>query len=84
MHFFGLMGSLMFFLGFVAICIVIGLKIHALYTVGTSMLLGQNAYFQVSMLMMILGTMLFLAGFIGELVLRNSESRNDYQVKATI
>lgn len=84
MHFFGLIGSLMFFLGFVAICIVIGLKIHALYTVGTSMLLGQNAYFQVSMLMMILGTMLFLAGFIGELVLRNSESRNDYQIKATI
>lgn len=84
MHFFGLMGSLMFFIGFVAICIVIGLKIHALYTVGTSMLLGQNAYFQVSMLMMILGTMLFLAGFIGELVLRNSESRNDYQIKATI
>ena len=84
MHFFGLMGSLMFFIGFVAICIVIGLKIHALCTVGTSMLLGQNAYFQVSMLMMILGTVLFLAGFIGELVLRNSERRNEYQIKETL
>lgn len=84
MHFFGFIGSLMFLIGFMAICIVIGLKIHALCTVGTSMLLGQNAYFQVSMLMMILGTMLFLAGFIGELVLRNSETRNDYQIKLRI
>lgn len=84
MHFFGLIGSLMFVIGFVAICVVVGMKIHSLATVGTSMLLGTNPYFQVSMLMMILGTMLFLAGFIAELVLRNSTSRNDYLIKEQI
>lgn len=81
MHFFGLVGSLMFLIGFVAICVVVGMKIHALTTVGTSMLLGTNPYFQISMLMMILGCMLFLAGFLGELIIRNSQSRNDYLIK---
>ncbi|MBR0310028.1 MAG: glycosyltransferase family 2 protein [Paludibacteraceae bacterium] len=84
MHFFGLVGSLMFLIGMVAICVVIGMKIHALCTVGTSMLLGVNPYFHISILMMILGCMLFLAGFLGELIIRNSQSRNDYLIKETI
>ena len=81
MHFFGLVGSLMFLIGAIAICVVAGMKIHALCTVGTSMLLGVNPYFHISILMMILGCMLFLAGFLGELIIRNSQSRNDYLIK---
>ncbi len=81
MHFFGLVGSLMFLIGAIAILVVVGMKIHALCTVGTSMLLGVNPYFHVSILMMILGCMLFLAGFLGELIIRNSQSRNDYLIK---
>ena len=84
MHFFGLVGSLMFLIGAIAICVVIGMKIHALCTVGTSMLLGVNPYFHISILMMILGCMLFLAGFLGELIIRNSQSRNDYLIKEEI
>lgn len=84
MHFFGLVGSLMFLIGAVAICVVIGMKIHALCTVGTSMLLGVNPYFHISILMMILGCMLFLAGFLGELIIRNSQSRNDYLIREQI
>jgi len=84
MHFFGLVGSLMFLIGAIAICVVAGMKIHALCTVGTSMLLGVNPYFHISILMMILGCMLFLAGFLGELIIRNSQSRNDYLIKEEI
>ena len=84
MHFFGLVGSLMFLIGAIAICVVIGMKIHALCTVGTSMLLGVNPYFHISILMMILGCMLFLAGFLGELIIRNSQSRNDYLIREEI
>ena len=84
MHFFGLVGSLMFLIGAIAICVVIGMKIHALCTVGTSMLLGVNPYFHISILMMILGCMLFLAGFLGELIIRNSQSRNDYLISKTL
>ena len=51
---------------------------------GTSMLLGVNPYFHISILMMILGCMLFLAGFLGELIIRNSQSRNDYLIKEQI
>ena len=84
MHFFGFVGSLIFFLGFIAILVIIGMKIHALATVGTSMLLGVNPYFHLAILAMILGTMLFLAGFIGELVIRNSPERNYYMIDKTL
>ena len=80
MHFFGLVGSLIFLLGLVAIIVVVIMKIHALATVGTSMLLGQNPYFHVAILAMILGSMLFLAGFLGELIIRNSQERNHYLI----
>ena len=81
MHFFGLVGSLIFILGFIAILVVIGMKIHALATVGTSMLLGLNPYFHMAILAMILGSMLFLAGFLGELIIRNSQERNHYLIR---
>lgn len=80
MHFFGLIGSLIFLLGFVAICVVACMKIYALMTVGHSMLLGDNPYFHVSILCMILGSMLFLTGFLGELIIRNSPERNNYLI----
>lgn len=81
MHFFGLIGSLMFFIGMVAIFVVIGMKIYALSNHVYGGLLAQNPYFYVSMLMMILGSLLFLAGFLGELIIRNSQSRNDYLIR---
>ena len=84
MHFFGLVGSLMFFFGFVAICVVGGMKLYALHHGVHAMLVGVNPYFHISILMMILGCMLFLAGFLGELIIRNSPSRNDYLISKEI
>ena len=84
MHFFGLVGSLMFLIGFIAVIVVGGMKWYALAHHVPAMLVGVNPYFHIAILMMILGCMLFLAGFLAELVIRNSPSRNDYLIKEEI
>jgi len=84
MHFFGLVGSVMFFIGFIAVLVVGGMKLYALSHGVHAMLVGVNPYFHIAILMMILGCMLFLAGFLAELVIRNSPSRNDYLIKEEI
>ena len=84
MHFFGLAGSLMFFIGFVAVIVVGSMKLYALSHGVQAMLVGVNPYFHIAILMMILGCMLFLAGFLAELIIRNSPSRNDYLIKEEI
>ncbi len=84
MHFFGMVGSLMFIIGFVAVVVVAAMKLHALVNGVKAMLLGTNPYFHIAILMMILGCMLFLAGFLGELIIRNSQSRNDYLISKTL
>ena len=84
MHFFGLVGSLMFFIGFIAVIVVGGMKLYALSNHVQAMLVGVNPYFHIAILMMILGCMLFLAGFLAELIIRNSPSRNDYLIKEEV
>ena len=84
MHFFGLIGSLMFLLGFVAIIVVGAMKLYALSHGQHAMLVANNPYFHLSILAMVLGCMLFLAGFLGEMISRNSQSRNDYLISKTI
>ena len=84
MHFFGLVGSLMFFIGFIAVIVVGSMKLYALSNGVPAMLVGVNPYFHIAILMMILGCMLFLAGFLAELIIRNSPSRNDYLIKEEI
>lgn len=84
MHFFGLLGSFMFFLGLIAV-LVIGIgKLYAMYTGGTYSLVTNSPYFYIALTMMILGTQLFLTGFIGELVSRNSSERNNYKIDEEI
>ena len=84
MHFFGLFGSLMFILGFIAV-ILVGLnKFIAIIEHVRSPLITESPYFYLSMLAMILGTQLFLAGFIAEIITRNSSERNNYQIEKEI
>ncbi len=80
MHFFGLLGSLMFLLGLVAVVIVGALKLKAMYCGEHYTLVTSSPYFYIALTTMILGTQLFLTGFIGELVVRNSPRRNDYEI----
>jgi len=84
MHFFGLLGSLMFLLGFLSAAAVGALKLYHMYAGHTYTLVTDSPYFYLSLVMMILGTQLFLAGFVGELVARNSAKRNDYEIRSTI
>ena len=84
MHFFGLIGSMMFLLGFVAVIVVGAMKVYALHHGIRAMLVADNPYFHLSILMMVLGCMLFLAGFLGELIIRNSPARNDYLIRERI
>ena len=84
MHFFGLLGSLMFFLGFIAVIVVGAVKLYNLHTGAHYILVTDSPYFYISLVLMILGCQLFLAGFVGELVVRNSPRRNDYEIEAEI
>ena len=84
MHFFGLLGSLMFVLGFIAVAIVGGVKLWNMSHGNHYILVTDSPYFYLALVMMILGSQLFLAGFVGELVVRNSPSRNDYEIDEEI
>ena len=84
MHFFGLIGSLVFFLGFIAIIVVGAMKLYALHQHIPQMLVADNPYFHLSILAMVLGSMLFLTGFLGELIVRNSQERNNYLIQEKI
>ena len=81
MHVFGFIGTLMFLLGFVAVIIVGATKLYYLSTGEAHPLVTDNPYFYIALTMMLLGTQLFVAGFLGELVSRNSPERNNYQVE---
>lgn len=80
MHLFGLLGSLMFILGFIAVAVVGGVKLWNMYHGLNYILVTDSPYFYLSLVLMLLGSQLFLAGFVGELVVRNSPRRNDYEI----
>ena len=81
MHFFGLIGSIMFILGFIAVIVVGAMKLYALAHHTSAMLVADTPYFHLGILTMVLGCMLFLAGFLGELIIRNSSERNNYLIR---
>ncbi|MBO4603503.1 MAG: glycosyltransferase family 2 protein [Salinivirgaceae bacterium] len=84
MHLFGTIGVFIFFVGFVAAVVVGALKLVALSRGISAPLVTSSPYFYLSLTCMILGTQLFLTGFLGELVSRSSNDRNNYQIKETI
>ena len=84
MHFFGLLGSLMFVLGFIAVVIVGVSNLYYMYNDLPYRLVTASPYFYLALTAMIIGTQLFVAGFLGELISRNSPERNKYQIEKTI
>lgn len=84
MHFFGLLGSLMFIFGFIALVIVGAMKLYHLNNGMAYRLVTDSPYFYLSLTAMIIGTQLFLAGFLGELISRNAPERNNYQIEKII
>lgn len=84
MHLFGLLGSLMFLLGLIAVIIVGATKLYYMHSGHPYILVTDSPYFYISLVLMLLGAQLFLTGFIGELVVRNSSKRNDYEIEDVI
>lgn len=84
MHVFGFLGTIMFFIGFIA-AIIIGVdKLYSLANGIPQRLVTDSPYFYIALTMMMIGTQLFLAGFLGDLISRNSLNRNDYQIAEEI
>ena len=84
MHIFGFLGTILFFIGFIAAIIVGAMKLCALASHEPARLVTDSPYFYIALTMMILGSQFFLTGFIGELISRNSMERNKYQIKEKI
>ncbi|MCH5240627.1 MAG: glycosyltransferase family 2 protein [Muribaculaceae bacterium] len=80
MHIFGLLGTFMFLIGFLAVLAVIILKIVSMCSPDFHFYLTKSVYFYLSLASMIMGLQFFLTGFIGELIIRNSAERNVYKI----
>ena len=84
MHVFGFLGTIMFLIGFVSAAILGIDKLCALANGVPQRLITDSPYFFIALTMMMIGTQLFLTGFLGDLISRNSENRNDYQIEEEI
>ena len=84
MHVFGFLGTVMFFIGFVAAVWIGADKLWCLANGIPQRLVTNSPFFYIALTMMILGTQLFLTGFLGDLISRSSNQRNDYQIEETI
>ena len=84
MHFFGAVGTLMFIVGFLS---AFWLGISKLIDVARGIyghLLTNNAWFFIALTMMILGTLLFIAGFLGEMIIRTNREHKNYNIDEVI
>lgn len=81
MHIFGFLGSLMFIFGFLAVAAIGIHKLYAMHSGHPYILVTDSPYFYLALTTMILGTQLFLAGFLGEMIARNAPDRNNYQIE---
>ncbi|CAL2084390.1 glycosyltransferase family 2 protein [Tenacibaculum sp. 190524A05c] len=81
MHFFGLWGTLMFIVGTTMAFYVGVIKLYRVFNNIPSILVTQNPWFYIALTSMILGTLLFLAGFLGELIIKSNPLQKHYKVK---
>ncbi|NVN95739.1 MAG: glycosyltransferase family 2 protein [Bacteroidetes bacterium] len=84
MHFFGLIGTLIFIVGFFAAIWLGSEKLYALYHQMRAPLVTDSPYFYISIASMIIGVQLFLAGFLAEMIGRSSSIRNTYLIEKRI
>lgn len=83
MHLFGAWGVFMFFVGFLLTIWIGASKLYKLWNHIPDILITQNPWFYIALITMVIGTQLFMAGFIGELILRRKDKER-YQIKETI
>lgn len=80
MHLFGALGVLMFIVGFCSAAFIGIYKLYKLSVHEPAVLVANNPWFYISLTAMILGTQLFLAGFLGEIILRNKNNEARYKI----
>lgn len=81
MHLFGTLGTLLFIFGFIFTAYLGGRKLYFLKHGVKSILVTESPFFYISLTLMIMGTLLFIAGFLGELLVRNSTERDHYLIE---
>lgn len=84
MHFFGVLGTLSFFTGFIITCVLIGEKVYNSYKIIEQRSVTDMPLFYLALVLLIVGVQLFLAGFIGEMISRNANERNIYGIKQKV
>ena len=84
MHLFGSMGTLMFIIGFSSVIYLGSNKMWSMYNGVKLPLVTTNPWFYIALTTMVLGTQLFLAGFLAELVARQNPDKNKYEIETTI
>lgn len=84
MHFFGLWGTVMFIIGLIAVIIVGAVKVVAIAKGVRAPLVTSSPYFYIALTMMIIGTQMFLSGYVAELISRSNVERNNYQISEEI
>ena len=84
MHLFGAFGVLMFVIGFLATGAIITLKLIKLYSGYHTILVTDNPLFYIALTAMILGSQLFLAGFLGEIILRTKNNEERYKISTEV
>jgi hypothetical protein len=84
MHFFGVLGTLMFFLGLLLFFYIGGSKIYYTFNGVSATNIADMSSFYIALTSMLMGLQLFLAGFIGEMISRNAEDRNQYHIEESV
>ena len=81
MHFFGLWGSVVFIIGFLAAAYIGVMKLYKLSQGVKAILITDNPWFYIALVAMIIGTQLFLAGFLGEILIKSKSNEKHYAIK---
>jgi glycosyltransferase involved in cell wall biosynthesis len=84
MHLFGALGVLMFIIGFLSALYIGIMKLYKLYHDEPTILVTNNPWFYIALTTMIIGTQLFLAGFLGEIILRTKNNEERYKISETL
>jgi len=84
MHFFGVLGTIMFMIGFSLFTYITGAKLYAMFAAIPAKNIADMSGFYIALTAMLIGVQLFLAGFIAEMVSRNAYDRNNYQVEKEV
>jgi len=85
MHLFGALGVIMFIIGFIATFLIIAIKLMKLFVFHEpTILVAANPLFYIALTAMIIGSQLFLAGFLGEIILRTKNNEERYKISGEV